>query len=135
MQISGISPSFIATKGGSSRVAALPQHNAFNPDDPEVTALQQNLEMDPESIKEMDNKGLAKVAKDFESHFISHLFKVMRETVPEGGVFKGGFSQDTYTEMLDQEYSKLMTDHGGIGLAALIERQLQQSVGQSDDEG
>ncbi|MEL6181670.1 MAG: rod-binding protein [Myxococcota bacterium] len=66
---------------------------------------------------------IRKAAKEFEAHFLTHMFKVMRETVPKDGLFKQSFSNDTYTSMLDQEYARTLSDGGGFGLAAVLERQ------------
>jgi len=67
---------------------------------------------------------IAKATKQFESYFLNHMFKVMRETIPKDGLFKQSYSNDTYTSMLDQEYSRILSDAGGFGLAAVLERQL-----------
>lgn len=48
---------------------------------------------------------LKKVAQEFEAVFITHLLKVMRETIEESGLLGGGFGKSIYTEMLDQEVS------------------------------
>ncbi len=63
-------------------------------------------------------------AHQFESYFLSHLLKTMRETIPEGGIFQQGFGNDVYTEMLDQEYARILSEGGGIGLSQVLERQL-----------
>jgi Rod binding domain-containing protein len=47
----------------------------------------------------------------------------MRETVPKDGLFEQGFSSEVYTEMLDQEYARSLSENGGIGLAEVLERQ------------
>ena len=80
-----------------------------------------------------DDKQVAvrQAAEQFESFFLSQIFKSMRETVPEG-LFDGGFSGETYTEMLDQEHARSLSEKGGIGLADVLERQLQGTVGNSD---
>ncbi len=124
-----ISPGFIPSRGGQAQVAALPQRNTFNPDNPVAPSVEDLSALDIAPAEDLDQAKLGEATKKFESHFMSELLKVMRRTIPEGGLFDKGFSQNTYTEMLDQEYSKLMTDHGGIGLAAMLERQFKQSPG------
>ena len=71
---------------------------------------------------------IKEAAKHFEAYFLKHMLKEMRETVPESGLWKDGFSKDVYTGMLDEEYASLMADHGGIGLAAVLERQLTKQA-------
>ena len=71
---------------------------------------------------------IKEAAKHFEAYFLKHMLKEMRETVPDSGLWKDGFSKDVYTGMLDEEYASLMADHGGIGLAAVLERQLTKQA-------
>ncbi|MBH23249.1 MAG: hypothetical protein CMH57_02070 [Myxococcales bacterium] len=79
-------------------------------------------------------ESIRKAAREFEAHFLTHMFKVMRDTVPKDGLFQQSFSNDTYTSMLDQEYSKLLSDGGGFGLAAVLERQFSGAVSSEPDD-
>ncbi|MBI2875569.1 MAG: peptidoglycan DD-metalloendopeptidase family protein [Candidatus Tectomicrobia bacterium] len=67
-----------------------------------------------------DPQAREKVAREFEALFIHYLFKVMRETVPQGGLLGDGQEEAFYTSMLDQELARRMADRGGLGLADLI---------------
>jgi murein DD-endopeptidase MepM/ murein hydrolase activator NlpD len=76
-----------------------------------------------------DRKGeLQKVAQEFESVFIAHLLKVMRETIEESGLLGGGFGKSIYTEMFDQEVSLNMARHGTLGISNLICKNLSVAV-------
>lgn len=68
-----------------------------------------------------------KVAREFESLFIGMMLKSMRETVGQDKMTNGGHGEDVYRSMLDQEYARAVTEHGGIGLTAMLERQLNKS--------
>ena len=57
--------------------------------------------------------------------FMQELFKGMRRTIPEGGLFERSFSLQTYQEMLDDELAKSMALGGGIGLSEVILQQLR----------
>lgn len=70
-----------------------------------------------------DTEGIKRAAQQFESFFIAALFKTMRQTVPKDGLFEQGFSNEVYTEMLDQEYARSLSEGGGIGLGKVLERQ------------
>ena len=70
-----------------------------------------------------DVEGMKKAAEQFETFFLGQLFKTMRQTVPKDGLFEQGFSSEVYTEMLDQEYARSLSEKGGIGLAEVLERQ------------
>jgi Rod binding domain-containing protein len=57
-------------------------------------------------------------AHEFEAYFISHLLKVMRETVPKGALDNKGGAY--FYSFYDQEIGRLASEAGGIGLARMI---------------
>jgi len=65
-----------------------------------------------------------KVAQEFETMFVGMMLKSMRETVGKDKLTNGGHGEEVYRSMLDQEYAKSLTEHGGVGLTAMLERQL-----------
>lgn len=87
-------------------------------------ALMNRQQETPATSEDMTPEEVKKAAKQFESYFLKHMLQEMRETVPKGGLWESGFSDEIYTGMLDEEYASLLADHGGIGLAAVLERQL-----------
>ncbi len=76
----------------------------------------------PEAIKE--------VAKQFESVFISMVLKSMRNVKLADGILDNKQS-DFYRDMYDQQLSVHLSGEGGLGLADIIEKQLNpdQSTG------
>ena len=74
----------------------------------------------PEAIKE--------VAKQFESIFVGLMLKSMRDSVPDGGLFNSE-TERMYRDMFDKQLSLNIANGKGIGLAAVIERQLSQQSG------
>ena len=90
----------------------------------QIALLQQQGKTPGETKADMTPDEVKKAAKQFESYFLKHMLEEMRQTVPDGGLWENGFSNDIYTGMLDEEYASLLADHGGIGLAAVLERQL-----------
>lgn len=66
----------------------------------------------------------SKVAKDFEAMFVGMMLKSMRETVGKDKLINGGHGEEVYRSILDQEYAKALTEHGGIGLTAMFEKQM-----------
>jgi len=70
-----------------------------------------------------DSEALSGAAKQFESVFVQMMLKAMRDTVPEGGLFESEQS-DFYEGMFDQQISLNIANGKGIGLAEVIERQL-----------
>ncbi|MFK5950156.1 MAG: flagellar assembly peptidoglycan hydrolase FlgJ [Methylococcales bacterium] len=75
----------------------------------------------PEAIKQ--------VAKQFESVFVGMMLKSMRQAKLADGILDNDQS-DFYRDMYDQQLSLSLAGENGIGLAAVIERQLNpdQSV-------
>ena len=65
-------------------------------------------------------------AHEFEAYFISHLLKVMRDTVPKGALDNkgGGYFYSFY----DQEIGRLASEAGGIGLARMIHEYTERNV-------
>ena len=62
---------------------------------------------------------LQKASEQFEAYFISYLLKVMRETVPKGGLLENKMGQ-VFHAFYDEEIGQRATESGGIGLAQLI---------------
>ena len=66
-----------------------------------------------------------KVAQEFEAMFVGMMLKSMRDTVGKNELTGGGKGEEIFQSMLDQEYAtSIATSQGGIGLAAMIEKQL-----------
>lgn len=73
---------------------------------------------------ELDANQLTKIkesAKEFESVFLSEMLKPMFEGVSKDPMF-GSNGEDIFHGMMVQEYGKMLSDRGGIGLADQIEK-------------
>lgn len=66
-----------------------------------------------------------KVAKEFESIFTSMMMKSMRKTVFDGGLLQKSIGEKIYTDMLDGEYAKIVSNNASLGLAEQIVKQLE----------
>lgn len=80
-----------------------------------------------EGIKEnQDDEALTQVCKDFESIFLSIMFKEMKKTVPEDGLIEKSTGtrifEDMYTEELSKEVAN--TDEG-LGIADMLYEQFK----------
>ena len=74
-----------------------------------------------------DKEEIMNACKSFEAYFMQMMFRQMRKTsmnLSEGGVMPVGRAEETFQDMLDEEYAKKATDGGGIGLAAFMYRQM-----------
>ena len=75
-----------------------------------------------------DKKALKKNCQDFEALFIQSLFKAMRKSIPEGGLFKKDNATALYQDMLDQEIAKNISQKQSVGLADQMYRQMEKKL-------
>ena len=80
--------------------------------------------MKPLESSQTDTIKTREACKEFESLFLNYLLKEMRATIPKSGLFDGGPAEEIYTSMFDEGLSKKLAQHGGIGLAKIIEDNL-----------
>lgn len=76
-------------------------------------------------------EALPEVAKQFEGIFLQSMLKSMRmgqHFLDESSPFSGK-NEATFQEMLDTQYASTIAEPKGIGLAALLAKQLENSVG------
>ena len=78
------------------------------------------------SAKHLSNEKLDEVASDFEANFISQMLENMFSTVDTKGALGGNDSEDVYRSMLVDEYGKVISRAGGIGVADHVKRQMLQ---------
>lgn len=69
-------------------------------------------------------KQLQKVSRDFESIFLTYMLKQMRKTVPDDPIMGNSNAKDIFYEMYDESLSNELARAGGIGLGAMIYKQL-----------
>ena len=68
---------------------------------------------------------------EFEAIFINLLIKELRATVGKSGLMDGGRAEEVYTGMMDTEMARDLAAKGGIGLAAILYRQLDPARAES----
>lgn len=77
-------------------------------------------------VKNMSAEKIDETAKDFESLFISQMVENMfGESIGESA-FGSDESNDIYKGMMTQEYGKIISKSGGIGIADYVKRELLQ---------
>jgi soluble lytic murein transglycosylase-like protein len=86
----------------------------------DITPVTTSSVADPQKAK------IQKVAQDFEALFTSMMLKSMRKTVGDNPLMPESFGEKIYTEMLDDEYSKMMGKHASLGLADLVVKELER---------
>lgn len=94
------------------------------------TALESTLSKVGDQTTEAE---LMEACKEFEAYFIEQLYKGMEKTImkAEDDESSGSASQyvDYFGSMQTQEYAKLATEQGGIGLANQLYEQMKRNYG------
>jgi flagellar protein FlgJ len=68
---------------------------------------------------------LREVSLEFEALFVEQMLDSMRKTVhKENDILDGGMAQDIFEDMLYQEYARIMSKTGSLGLADLVYQEL-----------
>ena len=76
--------------------------------------------------KQSPDQALKGAAQQFEQVFLNMMLKSMREATPQEGMFDNEQTK-MFTGMLDQQLAQRMSSGHGVGLAAVMVRQLQHS--------
>ena len=76
------------------------------------------------SFKDKNNQDLKNVAEQFESIFVHQMLKQARQSRLAEGVFSSE-AQDTFNNMLDVEYSQILSKKNNFGIAEALIKQFQ----------
>lgn len=80
------------------------------------------------ALESKDDEELMDACIEYEAYYVQQLFKEMRKTIPDGGLFEDSNEQDIYEDMLDEEYSKVMANNKGFGIANSLYKQLSPQI-------
>jgi flagellar protein FlgJ len=72
------------------------------------------------------SKAVRKTAEQFEAYFIQQMMKTMRDSIEKSDLIEGG-NMEMYQDLMDKEVSLSMAKRGGMGLADMLERQMNQA--------
>mgnify|MGYP001183292453 FL=1 len=75
-------------------------------------------------LSEKNNQDLKNVAEQFESVFVHQMLKQARQSRLAEGVFSSE-AQDTFNNMLDIEYSQILSKKNNFGIAEALIKQFQ----------
>ncbi len=92
-------------------------------DNPLLLSPSQNI-TEQKTLK--DRASLKKSCQDFEALFIQSMFKSMRKTVPDGGLFEKDHATEMYQDMIDQEIATQISRRQSLGLADQMYRQMEK---------
>jgi len=63
-------------------------------------------------------------AQEFEALFLAQVLDQMFAGVPTDGRFGGGSAEGVYRDLLNQEYAKVLSRSGGLGVADAVYREI-----------
>jgi len=78
----------------------------------------------PQPGKTANAAAAFKAAQTFEAFFLQQTFETMFQGIGADGYFGGGQGEAIYRSLLLQEYSKVAAQHGGIGIADAVQREI-----------
>ena len=78
-------------------------------------------------LQNKNNKDLEAVADQFESLFVYQMLKQARQSKLAEGIFSSE-AQETFQNMLDIEYSQILSNKNNFGIANALIKQFQSHV-------
>lgn len=88
-----------------------------------------------EAKKTGDTTALRDATDQLEAVFIQMMMKTMRNSIPESeGIFKKSEAEKMFSEMLDDEYAKKMSEAGGIGISDMLFDQFEKYIDRDDEQ-
>ena len=73
----------------------------------------------------LKERKLRQACSDFEAIILERSLRIARESVPEGGLLGGGFAEEMYRSMYDNELARKMAQGKGMGFGELLYRQIK----------
>lgn len=77
---------------------------------------------------------LRKASQQLEGAFVQQMYKSMRETIPEGGMFDGGSGEQMFTGMMDERVAADTPLKWQHGLSEAIYRQMRGAMRQQQGD-
>ena len=84
-------------------------------------------------LQKHNNNDLGIVADQFESIFVYQMLKQARQSKLAEGIFSSE-AQDTFNNMLDLEYSQILSQENNFGIADALIKQFQSHVVSKKDK-
>ena len=85
------------------------------------------------NLLQKHNNNLGVVADQFESIFVYQMLKQARQSKLAEGIFSSE-AQDTFNNMLDMEYSEILSKKNNFGIAEALIKQFQSHVHPKKDK-
>ncbi|MFC1591865.1 rod-binding protein, partial [Thermodesulfobacteriota bacterium] len=95
-----------------------------------ITNAQPRNAVPDKGVTTPEDEKLRAKCQEFESVLFNCLLQSMRKTIDKSEIFSGGKAEELYTSMLDQEYSRLMSENARTSLGDALYLQLQSKQAQ-----
>jgi len=96
------------------------------PIDKTVQSLDRPTPVSQPAEKKVDREKLKKACADFEALLVARMLKLMRQSIPQNGLFENSPGKEVYQSLMDEELAKSMSQRGGFGLGEVLYRQVLQ---------
>ena len=77
---------------------------------------------------------LRQACADFEALMLQQMMRMARESMPKSGLLDGGFAEDMFRSVQEEELSKNMSQGRGMGFGELLYRQISQQINPKIDK-
>ncbi|MEO1039626.1 MAG: rod-binding protein [Pseudomonadota bacterium] len=78
----------------------------------------------PRSTRAQTPEQARAIAEEFEAVFLAQMMEHMMGPSTKSETFGGGAGESAFTGMLNEEYAKVLSKSGGIGLADALTREI-----------
>jgi flagellar protein FlgJ len=93
---------------------------------PEAATAATHKHADTRTDKDLES--LRKSCRDFEAIYIQEMYKAMRKTVPDSGLFEKNMASELYKELLDMEMAKATAAGKGNGIGEAMYQQMKDKI-------
>jgi flagellar protein FlgJ len=90
----------------------------------EATAGLKGIANSSDTIKE---KKLREACAGFEALMLKQILTLARQSVPKGGLFDGGYGEEMFQSIQDDQMAQKMAGSKGVGFGDMLYRQLSQA--------
>lgn len=96
----------------------------------DMQSLMANTKKLPDAKVAKTSPEIEKAAKEFEAIYVGQMLEHMFKGIETDPMTGGGSSEGIYRSMQIQEYAKIITEKGGIGIADALKAELIQMQAQ-----
>ncbi len=93
--------------------------------DPRATFSAPSLKNEATDPKDHKLHKLRESCREFEAIYVNEMYKTMRKSIPESGLFEKDMADTLYQEMLDMEMARETAKGDGMGIGKAMYEQLK----------